>query len=198
MNKIATAEDAKSLADACGILSQLLLKGNVELFFEAMAANPAALRAWFPRTCATLEGADEETVGGEQLLAQIEYARLLCNGCQQAIHPYESVYLGKDHLLMQEPRDAVVDFYAELGFEASAEPHLPEDHACFELALIQMLADRIAAGEEPAENLSALDRFASEHALAWMPAFAQDLKDAAETNFWIDCANLLRTTLQAF
>ena len=50
MNKIATAEDAKSLADACGILSQLLLKVNVELFFEAMAANPAALRAWFPRT----------------------------------------------------------------------------------------------------------------------------------------------------
>ena len=193
MNNI-SAEELHAAADACGVLSQVFLAGNVDEYLTVVGANPTGFTTLFPRCAQALTGADEELVGGEILQAQMEYARLLCNGCAEALHPFESVYLGADHLLMQEPRDQVVDLYAEYGFAASTEPHLPEDHISFELAFLQLLAFRSADGDPQAQALMA--RFANEHPLRWLPAFCDDLKDAAETNFWLDCADMLRGVIR--
>ena len=47
--------------------------------------------------------------------------------------PYESVYLSKEGILMQESRDEVVACYRAAGFAVRGEMNVTEDHAGFEL-----------------------------------------------------------------
>ena len=170
--------------DLCGILSQLFLTGDVEAVVAPLAQDTEALAGLLPRTAAALaEGAQDDVV----LAARMEYARLLCNGCVRGVHPFESVYRGKDHLLMEDPRDEVVAVYAGKGFAASTEPHLPEDHLSFELAFMQLLCSQ--------DDDVAVEAFLAQHLGVWAPYFCNDLEALSEDPFWLDIAALVRCAI---
>ncbi|HAL86358.1 MAG TPA: hypothetical protein DCM31_05480 [Deferribacteraceae bacterium] len=106
----------------------------------------------------------------------------ISNEASDNINPFESVYLSPERLVMQEPRDQVVEFYAEYGHGISETFHEPEDHIAAELSFLGSLNNEtvndINAGKDLPEIIRKLDgqlSFIHEHLLKWLPALSRDL-----------------------
>lgn len=100
----------------------------------------------------------------------------------QNINPFESVYLSPERLVMQEPRDQVVEFYAEYGHGINEDFNEPEDHIAAELGFLSSLnsetAKDISSGKKLADivrNLEGHLEFMKKHLLRWLPALNGDL-----------------------
>ena len=106
--------------------------------------------------------------------------------------PYESVYLSKEGILMQEPRDGVVACYRAAGFAVREDLAVPEDHAGFELEFCALLCDRVAEALEAGdpsdaavrECVGTLDAFAEAHLLSWLPLLQERVDTWAELRFY--------------
>ncbi|MFC1786561.1 molecular chaperone [Halobacteriota archaeon] len=108
---------------------------------------------------------------------RVEYTRLflLAGG----VHPYESVYLGEEGLLMGEPWKKVKAMYRGAGLAKSEKELEPEDHIAFELMFMSYLCDKATEAfekEEDASDLLQLQRgFLNDHLLRWIPDFCDDV-----------------------
>jgi TorA maturation chaperone TorD len=112
--------------------------------------------------------------------------------------PYASFWLTDDPSLRHEATMAVLDFYAQGGFDVSEEIHELPDHVAVELEFLYALifAQNQAQAGGDAEELSAARalhrRFTSEHLGVWIGPFAAAVESAAGTSFYRELAELTR------
>ena len=113
------------------------------------------------------------------------------------VNPFESVYLSPEHLVMQEQRDEVVEFYARFGMGVNKEDFKePEDHICAELSFISGMSNLtlkdLSEGDtqEAVEKLKAQKEFMYGHLLRWVHLLCKDLREAAKDGFYKSLADI--------
>jgi len=123
-----------------------------------------------------------------------EYVRLFVGPGKKLAPPWESVYRGPERLVMQEPHAQVLRAYAEqkVGFDGFGKR--PADHVALEMQFVSTLLARSRAGSRAD---AALRRFLDEHLLAWLPAFAGDVRRHAKTEFWQGVGETLTALCEA-
>ena len=122
----------------------------------------------------------------EELAA--DFASLFLGIGDQPAHPYESVYLGADALVSQEPRRKVLDIYRREGLQRMAWFNEPEDHIAIELEFLEYLCRKAAKLldegnlDEATRVLGVQTEFLNEHLRSWVPRFC-DAVIAGSANF---------------
>ena len=177
-----------------GMLAELQQGGALE---DDITDDGQAMLERFVRG---LEGADLQAV--ETQLAA-EYAGLFLNAGKQPVYPYESVYTSPERLVMQKARDEVVRLYREEGLDRSDAVREPEDHIAIELEFMAYLCRRSAEALEAGDRAACLAylekqrAFLADHLLVWVPAFAADTEQAAESDLYKGVARLTRELVEA-
>lgn len=112
------------------------------------------------------------------------------------VHPYESVYLSPDKLVMQEQRDEVLKFYDEFQVGVADDFKEPEDHIAVELAFLQKLNKKILSDLSENNISDAVNKFKSHrdfmnmHLLKWVHLLGKDLMIADSEGFYDGLANI--------
>jgi len=60
------------------------------------------------------------------------------NDVVKHVHPFASVYLSPERLVMQEQRDEALEFYARFGLGVDENFKEPEDHVAAELSFLSV------------------------------------------------------------
>lgn len=128
-----------------------------------------------------------------------DYAALFLGRPRAKAPPWESVYLGPERLVWQEPAREVLRAYAraELGYAQMKE--IPPDHIGRELLFMASLAQRSAdsALDTAGADLETQRAFFRDHLGAWAPRFAADVLRHAATDFIRAWADALTMFLEA-
>jgi anaerobic sulfite reductase subunit A len=152
------------------------LKNNVDQPNFTSNTGFTMLREFFNR-----HRIDEDLV--KELAA--DYADLFLGIGKKPAHPYESVYLSKEKIVMQEPRDEVLKIYGSEGLERSMDFNEPEDHVAVELefqAYLCRKAEELFQNKDVQGGLRVLQvqmSFLQDHLAAWMPSFCGDIIDGS-------------------
>lgn len=133
-----------------------------------------------------LSAIDEKDIDKVIEELSVDYARLflLAGG----VHPYESVHLGKEGLVMEKPWEEVREAYRKAGLAKGEKEKEPEDHIAMELAFMSYLCDE--------EEFRTQKEFLDEHLLKWIPKFCDDVAQKAESEFYRGIAKLTKGFLQ--
>jgi TorA maturation chaperone TorD len=132
----------------------------------------------------------------------VEYARLLLGVGPNPVRPIESVRVGRDRVLYQEPYHQVVKTYRSIGFEKGGFPE-PEDHIAVEFDFMQHLCDLISAAlnkedlKTAVENLEVQREFLNDHILKWVPDFCLALGGASRSTFYSAVSRLTNAFKEA-
>jgi TorA maturation chaperone TorD len=130
-----------------------------------------------------------------------DYRRLFVGPDRLKAYPWESVYLGKDHILFDEQTIAVRQLYWQAGLQVSRQRREPEDHIGLELAFMTHLCSQALGAIERSDHAALADHlntqrdFLRDHLLCWTPAFAQAVIQHADTDYYRGVAYLLLGTL---
>ena len=132
-----------------------------------------------------------------------DYAALFLGIGRHPAHPYESVYLSKDKIVMREPWVAIVKLYREHGLQKTADYKEPEDHIAMELEFMAYLCLKVK------EELNSDDKasvpiliepqktFLQSHLNAWAPMFCTDIvSGSAKYDFYRIVAHLTQRFLE--
>ncbi|MCC5910609.1 MAG: molecular chaperone TorD family protein [Clostridiaceae bacterium] len=92
------------------------------------------------------------------------------------VSPYESIYMGEEFRLKQEPWLEVKRFYYQCGFKLDESSHLLEDHISAELNFMSYLI------EERDYNFKRL--FFNNHIQQWVPRLLEDVKKCTNDIFY--------------
>lgn len=143
----------------------------------------------------------DESKGGEdvQVIKELkeEYTRLFLGPNFLPAPLWESVYLGKEHIMFEEETLQVREAYEEFGLEFVRLNKEPEDHLVIELEFIMRLIEKslgLHTNCEREELLTYLDgqiRFLNNHLLKWSPQFCELLLKATECRLYQGAAILL-------
>ncbi|MDO4290192.1 MAG: molecular chaperone TorD family protein [Eggerthellaceae bacterium] len=104
--------------------------------------------------------------------------------------PYASVFLSKDGLLYQEPRNSVFLLFLQSGLNLKPGIDLPEDHISFELEYLAILAERAQAAledgraDDAAQIIEQSQAFLENHVSTWLPDFTALAGEILETRFY--------------
>ncbi len=126
----------------------------------------------------------------------VEYASLFLGVGLKRVYLIESLYLGKEHLLYEEPYHEVVEAYRSLGFEKAKDFPEPEDHVSVEFEFMASLCNWTSQTIQKGEIENALaylnleNEFLKDHILRWIPDLCHKLEDAATTTFYKALAHL--------
>ena len=158
----------------------------------------------------SLDGTDLEAVTSE---LRSEFCALFLNMSAHPVFTSESVYLSDNHIIMQEPRNQVVDFYRANGLAVDGDSFdWPEDHISMEMLFMAHLCGQEAdlcrrssekgggtcSSDQPIEKCLERQRlFFSEHLDRWVPVFAKELARIAETRFYSGVAEYLEEFLRS-
>ena len=113
-----------------------------------------------------------------------DFTRLFIGPYRLPCPPWESVYISPKRLLLQEPSDAVRAAYDRVGVEVGSPSVLP-DHVAAELNFMGILLEKIETGSGEVDTYRQLSKdFREEHLRNWIPQFASDLENAAETSLY--------------
>lgn len=124
----------------------------------------------------------------------VDYTALFIGPSQPRAMPYASFWLTDDASMRHEATAAVLDFYAQGGFEVGEELHELPDHVAVELEFLYLLiyAENQAQPGASSDELrvaSALHRrFVVEHLGAWIGSFAAAIRTSAATEFYRELA----------
>jgi TorA-specific chaperone len=127
-----------------------------------------------------------------------EYASLFLNVGPRPVHLVESVYLGKNHLLYEEPYFDVIRIYRLYEFKKRASFREPEDHIAIELEFMAHLCDftvkSIESGklDYAAGYLDNQREFLESHICKWSPQLAEKLNGASKNPFYLSLGALLK------
>jgi TorA maturation chaperone TorD len=117
---------------------------------------------------------------------ELEFARLFLT--PGGVYPYESMYLGQEGHLMDEPFVQVRRFYREHGVCVQPGHPYPDDHLAVE---VSFLAHQWAAGET-----STFYRFLSEHVLRWVQSCLEDLRSKTRSPWYVAIVDLLQAMVE--
>lgn len=181
-----------------------------EEFVAGMASFEAAPGTVLSEFVASLDGADLQAATQE---LRSEFCALFLNMSAHPVFTSESVYLSDSHIIMQEPRNQVVDFYRASGLAVDGDSFdWPEDHISMEMLFMAHLcgqeADLCRRSPEKGGDACSSDRpiekcferqrlFFSEHLDRWVPMFAKELARHAETRFYRGVAEYLEEFLRS-
>jgi TorA maturation chaperone TorD len=140
----------------------------------------------------------------DELLGRLrwDYTRLFIGPEKLPAPPWESVYLSRDRLLFQKQTMEVRRLYRKFGYIPINYPHEADDHLGLELDFLFKLASRTREDIDQRKFDSALDllqeqfSFLEEHLLKWVPAFVEDVHEAAETSFYQGLVKILHGYLE--
>lgn len=127
----------------------------------------------------------------------VDYARLFL--LKGGVYPYESIYLGREKLLMEHPWLEVKRMYGSvgLGIKNASEP---EDHIAFELEFMYKLClktnEALARGERADDLLKLQSRFLREHLLKWAPELCAGIAEKAAADFYRGAALITKGYLE--
>ena len=114
---------------------------------------------------------------------------------EQVAVPYESVFLGDQPLLNQEPRNQVYLTFLAESVSLKGGIDLPEDHLSFELEFLAVLSDRAAVAlsgtsgngcdrDEAVRNLQLSHDFINQHILSWYDMLMERANKMLKTRFY--------------
>ena len=116
--------------------------------------------------------------------------------------PWESVWLGKEHLLFEQETLDVRAWYAGYGLQAPRLNREPDDHLSLELDFVVFLS-RLALGTIVEENEVELERifqskrgFFSDHLMRWAPGCLERAYQFSRTEYYRGAAALGLGTLK--
>lgn len=127
-----------------------------------------------------------------------DHAALFLGAGKSKAPPWESVYRSPERLVWQAPAYAVLEHYARAGFGYDNATAVPPDHIGRELLFVATLDVEATSSEDPerARALVAARRaFLRDHVLVWAPAFLDDVRAHASTEFYRALADALRALL---
>jgi len=121
-----------------------------------------------------------------------EYTRLFIGPYKLPCPPWESVYTSPKKLMMQEAYDEVRGYYIKAGLTIN-DDGIMADHIGAELNFLAVLLQK-ANGDPEKERYhrELLKGFIDEHIMKWVPQFARDMEEAAESHLY---KALAKTTL---
>jgi len=125
----------------------------------------------------------------------VDYTALFIGPSQPRAMPYASFWLTDDASMRHEATAAVLDFYAQGGFEVSEELHELPDHVAVELEFLYLLTfaenqPQPGASQDELRVASALrQRFVADHLGAWIGSFAAAIRAGAGTEFYRELAD---------
>ncbi|WP_175442218.1 molecular chaperone [Humibacillus sp. DSM 29435] len=142
--------------------------------------------------------------GGTERLEQLgaDYQQLFLGPQRVLACPYESVYLGDEHLTFGSQTLAVRQWYRRYGLRAPAEGREPDDHIGLELGFVSHLCvlglDALEQGSDGSarELRVAVGAFAAEHLLRWADECLDHVAEEAATDFYRGVAGLTRGVLR--
>lgn len=142
---------------------------------------------------ASLAGSDAESKRAE--LAS-DYARCLLGMHSDPVSPFESVWVSDAHLMMQEPRDEVLETYRAEGVDVVDSFKLPEDHIAVEFEFMALLCQRALDALEKSDPvglelaIKKQEAFLRDHLAPWVPDFCEKLRLRSTTDFYKELALL--------
>lgn len=159
----------------------------------------------------SLQGADAKGVTQD---VRSEFCALFLNMSAHPVFTSESVYLSENHIIMQEPRNQVVEAYRAQGLAVDKDKFdWPEDHISMEFLFMAHLCGQeralyLAAGRNDA--LGTGDAFKNEvdslyeaqksfflnHIDSWIPMFIVELASQAKTQFYSGVAEYLQEFIE--
>jgi TorA maturation chaperone TorD len=163
---------------------------------EAIEALKAALSVDMREPLVDLkEALDMINMSSDEELDDLlwEYTRLFIGPYRLPCPPWESVYTSSKKLMMQEAYDEVRQLYNEIGLTLN-NPDIIADHIGAELNFIGLLLQK--AKDDPTRENYYTDikiRFLDRHIMKWVPQFARDMEEAAESALY---KALARATLK--
>ncbi len=170
-----------------------------EGLFESMAIAAAKvnedLAAPVRRLGAAFAAEDLETL-------LVDYTRLFLGPVHILAKPYASVWLEQKQELMQESTMALLELYAEGGFDMSEDFRELPDHVAAELEFLYLLifkenqARRDADGQALAVLADLRQRFLSQHLAKWIAAFSTAVEAGAQTAFYRELGPLTRRLVE--
>jgi TorA maturation chaperone TorD len=123
----------------------------------------------------------------ERMFARLFLCVVPPEGPMKTICAQESPYLSASGLIMQEPRDEIIDILVseKVGLDKSFKE--PEDHLSAEFHLMSVLSLRLAEAVETGESaavsskLAVISELLRNHLTRWIPAVCSDLAEEAAT-----------------
>jgi TorA maturation chaperone TorD len=163
-----------------------------EHLFDSMLAAASAIDPELAESARRL-GAAFVAQDIETLL--VDYTALFIGPSQPRAMPYASFWLTDDQSMRHDATMAVLNFYAQGGFDVSEDLHELPDHIAVELEFLYLLifsqnqaqADG-DAGKPLAANTLLHRRFVIEHLGAWVGSFAAAVKSGTENAFYRELA----------
>ena len=103
--------------------------------------------------------------------------------------PYESVYLGEDHILFDRQTLEVRSFYQKYQLKVPRKNVEPDDHLGFQLHFCAILCGRIAENGKGRKSdtvetlMSDLEQFLKNHLLMWLDPFVERVYSYGKTDY---------------
>lgn len=184
---IAALEERVARADLVRFLAACYYEPGPEFaeegLFESMAATAARVDPGLGREAARL---GEAFAAAELGTLLVDYTRLFLGGSEIIAKPYESVWRSGSGAGDQTA--ALLDLYAQGGFEVDQDFRDLPDHIAVELEFLYLLIYQDAA--RPLR-----ERFLHEHLAAWVPAFTDAAQGGAQTTFYRQLAGFTSQVL---
>ncbi len=160
-----------------------------ERMFESMLAAAQQLD---PALAATVQRLGEAFAAHDLQTLLIDYTRLFLGPVNPLAQPYASFWLTGEKTLMQDTTVALLDLYAEGGFDIDESFQDLPDHVAAELEFLYLLNHRLhrapaAATDEAADQASAArlrQRFVAGHLGNWIGDFALAVQAGADAAFY--------------
>lgn len=141
------------------------------------------------RMRASMESGSSEDVYRD---LRYEYADLFLNASNNPAFPYESCYITRDPLVMQQPVVEMRALLNQAGLHKSETFHDLDDHIGAELELMRYFAEQAAHTESGQEKEF---EFLRSHLMAWVVEFSAVLTSAAKTEFYKGLAEITMSFL---
>lgn len=179
--------------DLCRYLAACYYEPAVEFaeerLFESIRAAAGAIDPGLGEAAKRL-GAAFAATDLQTLL--VDHTRLFIGPTQPVAMPYASFWLTDDQSQRHDATMAILDMYADGGFDVSDELRELPDHIAVELEFLYQLiyAGNAQARGEAAADAALYRRFVVDHLGVWIPKFAAAMDAGAETAFYKELAGI--------
>lgn len=171
-----------------------------ERMFDSMVA---AARQLDPALAATAQRLGEAFAAQDLQTLLIDYTRLFLGPVNPLAQPYASFWLTGEKTLMQDTTVALLDLYAEGGFDIDEGFRDLPDHVAAELEFLYLLNHRLhrsrGDSSDGAADRARFDglrqRFVADHLGNWLAAFALAVQQGAETPFYRELGTLTQAIM---
>ncbi|MBO8159224.1 molecular chaperone TorD family protein [Thermosyntropha sp.] len=121
---------------------------------------------------------------------EVDFTRLFINGVPTAkAHPFAGWYMG-DEIVFGESDRSILNFYAAYGLNYDLSQSIPADHILVELEFIAVMLEEYEKSRQGL-YLKAVEEFIDGHVTKWVPFFAKEIRNHAETVFYRGAAMIV-------